>query len=129
MDPPVRPTDDAARRPASEPASSPDLSPAASHAAPPPPPASGVGASAPAGPDERTDMGQRSRWRLPAFGAVVLLILVGIGVWLGTRSGGKSPAAKTSAHHVTAASRPTNAILQALAVTNRSDTAKHLIPP
>ncbi len=129
MDPPVRPTDDAARRPASEPASSPDLSPAASHAAPPPPPASGVGASAPAGPDGRADTGQRSRWRLPVFGAVVLLILVGIGVWLGTRSGGKSPAAKTSSHHATAASRPTNAILQALAVTNRSDTAKHLIPP
>jgi hypothetical protein len=59
---------------------------------------------------------------------LILLVLAGLGAWLGTRSGGTSSAAKTSSHHVAAASHPPNVILQALAIANQSATAKRLIP-
>jgi serine/threonine protein kinase len=129
MDPPVRPVDDAAPRPASEPASSAYPPPAAPPSAPLPPPASAASPSAPRGRDRQAGTGSRSRRHLPVIGALVLLILAGIGVWLGTRGGGKASVVKTSSHHLAGASRASNAILEALAITNRSDTAKHLIPP
>jgi hypothetical protein len=57
------------------------------------------------------------------------LILAGVAIWLAARDSGTSPAAKTASHRNSAASHPPSAILQALAITNGSATAKHLIPP
>jgi serine/threonine protein kinase len=116
MDPPVRETTDdgAISAPLAEP--------------PAPPP---VVATAPPTAAERERPGRRSppRWRLPALAAAALVIVAGGAVWLAGRGGRTIPAAKAAAHRAAAASRPPNPILQALAITNESATAKHLIPP
>ncbi len=92
-------------------------------------PAPSVSARPAADPSEYPRDASPRRWRAPALGLAVLLILAGVGVWIATRGGGSSHAPPAPAHRNAAASHPPNAILQALAITNLSDTAKHLIPP
>jgi serine/threonine protein kinase len=110
-DPPVRENTEA---PVAEPIVSPPVATAASPAAE---------------QDERHGKGPPPRWRLPALGMAALLILAGVGVWLIARGGGTNSAGKTASHRQSDASHPLNAILQALAITNKSATGKHLIPP
>jgi serine/threonine protein kinase len=92
-------------------------------------PAPSAGARSPAAPNEYPRKASPSHWRAPALGLAVLLILAGAGVWIATKGGGSSHSPTAPAHRTAAASHPPNAILQALAITDRSDTAKHLIPP
>jgi hypothetical protein len=117
MDPPVRQMteDRAGGPPVAEPAASSPVVP--------------TGPPAAAEPGERPGKGSPPRWLLPALGMAALLILAGVAVWLAAQGGGTSPAANTASHRNSAASHPPNAILQALAITNESATAKHLIPP
>lgn len=73
----------------------------------------------------RAHEASRRRWRVPALGVAGLLIVAGIAVWAATAGGGSSSGGPAQSDR----SSDATAILQALAITNRSKTAKHLIPP
>jgi serine/threonine-protein kinase len=94
------------------PAASPTVSPEARHAGPP-------GAPPPARP------GRRRGWLLAGGGILAVLVAAAIAAWALSQGGGS----KSSSSKSTSMKATTNPILQALAATNKSDTAKGYIPP
>jgi serine/threonine protein kinase len=72
-----------------------------------------------------TPQARRRRRPLLAGGVATLLVLAGVAAWLVSRGDGT----KVSSRHAAAAVHHPNPILTALAITNKSATAKGLLPP
>jgi serine/threonine-protein kinase len=78
----------------------------------------------PAGGRPRRRPGIRPRWLLAGVGVVAVVVAAAITAWALTHNGGSKSSSKSMPMNPR-----TNAILQALAGTNQSDTAKGYIPP
>ena len=88
------------------------------------------------GPRRRTS----TAWRwLAAVGGLALVLAAGVGGWLAAHSGSSAPAAHAATGSSAPAHRPSSSpsasammhspLMQALVVTNQSDTAKGTLPP